>query len=359
MSRVDHPQKPLLASRELVTIVMPCRNEARYIRECLDSVLANGYPLDCLEILVVDGESEDETRAIVAEYARRYLCVRLLSNPRRIVPSALNLGIRAGRGEVVMRMDVHATYAPGYIEKCVGGLREHGADNVGGVWVIAPTRRSPMSEAIAISLSHPFGIGDAQYRLGAGRPMEVDTVPFGCYRKELFDRIGYFDENLRRGQDMEFNRRLTAAGGRILLLPGVVCYYHPRSTLLSFLRHNFWNGIWVFYPLRYGRIAFSLRHLIPGLFVGLLLASLLGGIAWSPLWVVTGVAGAAYVFMSLASSLSVARARRRWHLGLLLPLAFGGLHLTYGMGTVLGFFQVMGRKEFWRRLLRETPVAVP
>lgn len=346
-------------SLELVTIVMPCRNEERYIRQCLDSILGNGYPLGRLEILVMDGDSDDATRTIVDEYARRYPSVRLLRNPGRIVPTAMNQGIRAARGQVIMRMDAHATYAPGYIERCVAALRDPGVDNVGGVWLIAPTRPGPIAEAIAITLSHPFGIGDAQYRLGAQRPMEVDTVPFGCYRRDLFDRIGYFDENLRRGQDMEFNLRLKAAGGRILLVPHVVCYYHPRSTLETFLRHSFWNGIWVFYPMRFGRVAFSLRHLVPGAFVGLVLASVLGAIFWPPLWAVTAAAGAVYAIASGVTSVLVARARRAWRLVAALPVAFGALHLAYGIGTLLGLVRVVGRGAFWRVLVSQGQARAP
>jgi glycosyltransferase involved in cell wall biosynthesis len=350
----DMEARTLGEGTEAVTIIIPCRNEARYIRECLDSVLANGFPRERLEILVVDGESEDETRAIVAEYARRFPCVRLLRNPQRIVPTALNLGIRVARGQVIMRMDAHATYAGGYIERCVAALREHRADNVGGVWVISPKGSNPVAEAIAVTLSHPFGIGDAQYRLGVGRPMEVDTVPFGCYRRELFDRIGLFDENLRRGQDMEFNLRLRAAGGRILLVPGVVCHYHPRATLPTFLRHNFWNGVWVFYPMRFGRVAFTLRHVIPGLFVGLLLLTGATGVLWPRLWTVTLVTAGVYAMASLVSSLLVARARRRWYLGILLPVGFAALHLAYGMGTLVGVCRILGRREFWRRITELT-----
>jgi len=345
--------------QELVSIVMPCRNEERFIRQCLDSILANGYPLDRLEILVMDGDSDDGSRAIVQDYSRRYPCVRLLRNPKRIVPTAMNLGIRAARGQVIMRMDAHATYAAGYIEKCVAALRDPGVDNVGGVWLIAPTRPGPMAQAIAITLSHPFGIGDAQYRLGTQRPMEVDTVPFGCYRRDLFERIGYFDENLRRGQDMEFNLRLKAAGGRILLIPDVVCHYHPRSTLQTFLRHNFWNGIWVFYPMRFGRVAFSLRHLVPGAFVGLVLASVLGAVFWPPLWAVTAAAGALYLLLSGVTSLLVARARRAWRLVAALPVAFAALHLAYGIGTLAGLARVVGRGAFWRVLISASPGRAP
>ena len=344
---------------ELVTIVMPCRNERRHIRECLESVLGNGYPLDRLEILVVDGESEDGTRAIITEYAQRYACVRLLSNSRRIIPAALNLGIRAARGDVVMRMDAHATYAPGYIERCVAALNQSGADNVGGVWVVAPPRsEGMMAEAIAVTLSHRFGIGAARYRLGVDRPTDVDTAPFGCYRRELFDRIGLYDENLSRGEDMEFNLRLRAAGGRVLLVPNVVCYYHPRSTLSDFARHNFSNGIWVCYPLRYGRVAFSLRHLIPGLFVGILTGSLLANLYWSRAWVLTAVVVGTYAGAAAMASLLVAWRSRRWYLAPLLPVTFAALHLTYGTGTLVGLLGAAARGSFWRWVFGRT-VRVP
>lgn len=221
----------LLSERPFVSIVVPCRNETEYIRPLLDSILANTYPRDRLEVLIVDGMSDDGTRAVIAEYVARHPVIRLLDNPKRITPCALNLGISRARGTIIVRMDAHASYPPNYVADLVDWLERTGADNVGGAWVTLPGGDTATARAIAAALSHPFGIGNARYRLGTTELREVDTVPFGCFRRDVFDRVGLFDEELVRNQDDEFNFRLLRAGGRILLVPGVVSHYYARRTL--------------------------------------------------------------------------------------------------------------------------------
>jgi glycosyltransferase involved in cell wall biosynthesis len=334
----------------LVTVVIPCRNEARYIEECLASIVASDFPKERLEVLVVDGESDDGTVGLIERFAAQHPWIALLHNPGRTAPRAVNLGIRAARGEVILRMDAHSTYPPEYIRRCVEGLLEHEADNVGAHCVMQPKESTPLARAIAVVLAHRFGVGNAHFRFRPAAPRDVDTVPFGCYRRDVFDRVGWFNENLRRGQDMDFNLRLRAAGGRIVLLPDVHCYYHPRTTWWAFTRHNFWNGIWVFYPMRFGRVAFSLRHLVPGLFVLVLGGAALAGIVWPAarllLLAVAVVYGAAVVVASVQGAWRAGRLR----LALLLPLVFASLHLAYGAGTIVGLVRVLGTRGFWRAL---------
>jgi len=204
-----------------VTVIVPCRNERRYIAACLDSILATAYPADRLEVLVVDGASDDGTRDAVRAYAAREPRVRLLDNPRRSAPAALNLGIRAARGEIIARMDAHVVYPPHYLPVLVEALLETGADNVGCPIVTLPADESATARAIACALSHPFGVGNSRFRIGSAVRREVDTVPFGCFRRDVFDRVGLFDEELIRNQDDEFNFRLIRSGGRVLLVPDV------------------------------------------------------------------------------------------------------------------------------------------
>src|SRR5882672_9514409 len=254
-------------TRPLVSIVVPCRNEGAHIQGMLDSVLANEYPRPLLEVLVVDGMSDDGTRAIVAEYADRHPFIRLLDNPQRITPCALNLGISRARGEVILRMDAHARYPPNYVADLVGWLERTGADYVGGAWVTLPADETPRARAIAAVLAHPFGIGNSRYRLGTHHVREVDTLPFGCFRRELFQRVGLFDEELVRNQDEEFSFRVLRAGGRILLVPGVVSSYYARRSLRQLGRMLYQYGF--FKPavaLKVGRIM-TLRQLVPPLFV--------------------------------------------------------------------------------------------
>src|SRR5690348_3576399 len=168
-----------------VTVIVPCRNEAAFVGMCLDSIEANDFPHDRLEVLVVDGMSDDGTRDMVAQYTRRDTRIHLLDNPRRITPAALNIGIAAAKGDIIMRMDAHNAYPSNYISTLVTWLVDTGADNVGGAWITRPANTTRRARAIAAALAHPFGVGNAHFRLGVREPRWVDTVPFGCYRRDV------------------------------------------------------------------------------------------------------------------------------------------------------------------------------
>jgi len=319
----------------LVSIIIPCRNEENFIAMCLDSIMANAYPKDRLEILIVDGMSKDRTRAIVEGYARRHACMRLLDNPKQIAPAALNAGIKNAKGEIVMRMDAHATYDREYISRCVRALDVCGADNVGGIWRTLPANDTPLAWAIAIGLSHPFGVGNAYFRIGSSEPRWVDTVPFGCYRKEVFDRIGMFDERLVRNQDIEFNARLRKAGGKIYMTPTIRSNYYSRSSLGGLWRQSFQNGRWNIYTTALTGMSLALRHYVPlgfvaGLFGSGLLAISLPTFRW-----VFGTTSAVYLVAAIVASL---RSPRSKHAGsrAFLPLVFLVLHLSYGLGSLWG-----------------------
>ena len=182
--------------RPLVSVIVPSRNEAHRIGPCLESILGNDYPSDRLEILVVDGMSDDGTRTVVESFGARFPQLRLVSNDRKITPAALNLGIAAAQGSVIVRMDAHVEYPRDYISALVALLEESGADNVGGVCRTLPANDSPIARAVALGMSHPLGVGNSHFRIGTSENRWVDTVPFGCYRREVFDRIGTFDEEL-------------------------------------------------------------------------------------------------------------------------------------------------------------------
>ena len=225
-----------------VSVIIPCRNEAKHIDACIESVMACDYPRERLEVLVIDGMSDDGTRPLLEAIARRHTAIRVLDNPKRTAPAALNIGVAAARGAVIMRMDAHNKYPSTYISMLVHWLEKSGADNVGGVWVTRPSSERAMARAIALGCSHPFGVGNSRFRLTVEKPCQVDTVPFGCYRRDVFDRIGMFDEELVRNQDIEFNLRLRNSGGSILLVPEVASYYHARDTLRELWRTHYQNG---------------------------------------------------------------------------------------------------------------------
>ncbi|HLB82824.1 MAG TPA: glycosyltransferase family 2 protein [Gemmatimonadales bacterium] len=318
-----------------VSVIVPCRNEEQHIGRCLESILASDYPHDRMELLVVDGMSTDRTRELVAWYAARHPVIRLLDNPRRIAPSGLNLGIQAARGEVILRMDAHVIYLPSYLPILVRALLERGADNVGGVLETLPGADTPVARAIALGLAHPLGVGNSYFRVGAPEPRWVDTVAFGCFRREAFERAGLFDEELVRNQDDEFNFRLIRRGGRVLLMPTARAYYVARRSLRQLWRMYFQYGY--FKPLvarKVGKVM-TLRQLVPALFVTTLAMSGLAAVWWRPAALAGAAVAAAYAAAVLVASARAAP-RHGLRVAAALALVFPVLHVGYGVGFLLG-----------------------
>ena len=323
-----------------VSIIIPCRNEERYIARCLDSIIAQDFPKDKLEILVIDGMSEDKTREILKNYTRQFPFIRFLDNPKKITPTGLNIGIENAKGEIIVRMDTHATYAKDYISKCVKFLKEYNADNVGGVIKTLPAKNTIVAKAIAASLSNPFGAASG-FRIGSNRPKEVDTVFGGCYKREVFDKIGLFNENLARSQDLEFNLRLKKTGGKILLAPDIISYYYPSSNFKDFLKHNFVDGIWAIYPLKFIKIPFSFRHYIPFLFVLSLIGTGLLGIFFPILFYLFLFTIGLYFLVNIYFSIGVTLKEKELGYLFLMPIIFSVRHIGYGLGSIFGLIKIL------------------
>ena len=337
-----------------VSVILPCRNEAHFIGPCLDTLLASRVPHESLEILVVDGMSDDGTREVVLRFAERYPGVRLLDNPGRIVPAALNIGIAAARGEVIVRVDAHALYPSEYLPRLLEALETSGADNVGGRIVTLPQNETSEAWAIALALSHPFGVGNSYFRIGTEKPRWVETVPYGCWRRDVFDRIGGFDEELVRDQDDEFNYRLLRSGGRIFLVPDVVSYYFARDSLRLTASMMYQYGYYK--PLvarKVGRVV-TVRQLAPPALVLALLAgpvlALISG--WAALaW---GALVAVYALAIAGAAIAAGHARGLRCVVTLLAV-FPVLHLAYGWGYLRGLWETRSRGgRRWR-----DPAAVP
>ena len=317
----------------LVTIIMPIRNEAAYIRRSLGAVLAQDYPPDRMEVLVVDGMSADGTREAVEELASAHpdISVRLLDNPARITPAAFNIGLRQARGEVIILVGGHCEIAPDYVQRCVKILGRTGADCVGGP--VVPMGESFTARAIALAQSSPFGVGGVAFRTRMNYAGYVDTVPFGAYRRQVFDRIGFFDEELVGGEDDEFNFRLRQSGGRIWLDPSIRSVYYPRRGLRRFWQQYFQYGFCKVRVIQKRKGIPSWRHLVPGAFVLALGGSvLLAFLTNQPLWALS--VALPYTVANIMASLWAAR--RDWKVLPLLPAAFAILHLAYGLGFLWG-----------------------
>jgi glycosyltransferase involved in cell wall biosynthesis len=326
------------------------RNEARYIEGCLRSILAQDYPPEQIEILVVDGMSNDGTRQIATEFAQRDSRIRLLDNLQRIVPTAMNKGISTAQGEIVIRVDGHTVIAQDYVRRCVEVLATTGADNVGGAMRAASD--TWIGKTIVLATSSPFGVGGARFHY-AEKPGWVDTVYMGAYRREVFDRIGLFDEELVRNQDDELNFRLIQSGGKIWLDPKIRSTYFSRSTLRGLWKQYFEYGFWKVRVIQKHRRPASWRHLVPGAFVLSLASSLvLSWIVWSPLFLFAILLP--YSLVSLSVSIWIA-AREGWRYAPILPLAFATMHLAYGFGFLAGiarFGFAKARPEGFQKTLR-------
>lgn len=314
-----------------VSVVIPMRNEQRFIERCLEALVTQDYPTDYLEVLIVDGMSTDRS----AELAGRFVSIcsnfQLLRNPQKITPAAFNIGIRHAGGNIIAIVSAHAVLAPNYLSCCVSALKATGADNVGGP--MNAVSDTYMGKAIALATSSPFGVGSARFHY-ADKPMWVDTVYMGAYRREVFDRIGLFDEELVRNQDDELNFRLLRAGGKIWLDPEIRSTYYSRSGLRGLWKQYFEYGFWKVRVIqKHGRPA-SLRHLVPALFVlALILSALVSVATLSPWWSIAVLVP--YLSAAIATAVTIA-ARNGWQVLPVLPFAFATMHLAYGGGFIVG-----------------------
>ncbi len=263
----------------LISLIVPCYNEEKTIRILLDAFLAQTYPLAEMEVVIADGLSSDSTRAEIAKFQDECpeLAVKVIDNSAQIIPTALNAAIKASQGEIIIRMDAHSAPEKDYVERCVNALNAGLGDNVGGVWDIRPSTEGWVAAAIAVAAAHPLGVGDAAYR-HATQAQIVDTVPFGAFRRELIEKIGFFDETLLANEDYEFNARVRQSGGKIWLDPAIRSIYFARPTFGRLAKQYFNYGYWKWKMLRRYPETLRWRQFLPPVFVLSFFALLLLGV---------------------------------------------------------------------------------
>lgn len=321
-----------------VSVLLPVRNEEKFIDACVASILAQDYPLAQMEIVFVDGMSTDHTVPLLQAWAAKVPQIKVLPNPNRTVPYAMNIAIRGSSGEYIVRLDAHSIYPKDYVSKSIHLLLTKDCDNAGGLFL---TRgKGFMGGAIAGALSSFFGAGDAQFRLG-GKSGYVDTVPFGAFRRSLFDRIGLYDERLTRNQDNELNYRIRKHGGKIYLDTSLYCEYYCRDTLPKLMKMGFLNGAWNVVTMALCPGAMGLRHFVPLLFV--LFACLVPPLylltRLSLLLVLYGIGMGSYLMLDGFYAYLVAQ-KHGWQYLPVLPLIFPAFHMAYGVGSLRGFFML-------------------
>lgn len=330
-----------------VSVVMPVRNEAAHIADCLAGALGQDYPADRFEVLVADGCSTDATPQIIAELHLRHPNLRLIPNPQRITPTGLNAAILAARGEIIARMDAHTEYAPDYLRQCVTALGETGAQNVGGA---ARTKATGyLQQAISLAYHSPFSAGGARFH-NVEYEGEVDTVTYGCWRKQTLLDLELFDEELVRNQDDELNLRLTRQGGKIWQSARIRSWYHPRASLAALFRQYSQYGYWKVRVIQKHKLPASWRHLVPGAWLGSLVLLLLLAPFSRWFFALLALHLLSYLLANLTATLLTCRPAGRFQFLPILPIVFACYHFGYGFGFLRGLMDFV----LLRRGARET-----
>ena len=323
-----------------VSVIIPCYNEQSTIGLLLDALYAQTFPREAMEVIIADGLSTDGTREAIAAWQAQHpdLAVKVVDNPKRIIPAALNLAIAAAEGDIIVRLDAHSVPAPDYIARSVAALEAGRGDNVGGVWQIRPGGKGWIARSIAAAAAHRLGVGDARYRY-ASTAAAVDTVPFGAFRRSLIARIGGFDESLLTNEDYEFNTRIRESGGTVWLDPAIRSVYFARPTLQALIKQYWRYGYWKAQMLRRYPHTLRWRQALPPLFVlGLVILGLLS-LLWWPARVLLALQVSLYALALLAAGFHAALKRRFAPLVVGLPLAIAAMHLSWGSGLLWGLLR--------------------
>lgn len=338
-----HGSKSITSGSPTISVIVPARNEEEYIEECIESLLLGNEPLDAIEILIVDGRSDDRTRDIVSRFEVKYpQTVRLIENPNHTVPYARNIGIEEARGEFIAFADAHARYPSGYALALVEAMRSNPeASNVGFLLKTLPASDTLEAQGIAVAMSHMFGVGDSLSRIGVKKPTWVDSVFGGCFKRDVFEEIGKYDEELIRNQDDELNHRLLKNNGRILLLPNLSVEYFARPTIMKLGRMLYQYGY--FKPLTMRKLGrpMTLRQLAPfGLFCILTLLLVLSMLT-KHIWAISAFAGLCCLYLAAAGVAAVDGSIRSPYGFRIIPSLFASfltMHASYAWGFARGIW---------------------
>ncbi len=321
---------------------MPVRNEAGYIERSLGSVLAQDYPPEQMEIIVADGMSTDQTRALIAGFQTRFQRLKVIDNPGKIAPTGLNRAIAQASGDIIVRVDGHCEIAPDYLRRCVHYLQSGAADGVGGP--IETIGETLSARVIATAMSSAFGVGGSAFRTIKDQTMLTDTVAFPAYTRTIIERAGPYDEELVRNQDDEYNYRLRKLGAKILLAADVQSRYYSRSTFRKVFKQYYQYGYWKVRVLQKHPRQMSLRQFVPPAFVAALLVGVLAA-SFLPLgaWLLAGILGCYLLANLLASARSASKSDAFGSHLLLLPIVYTALHISYGLGFLVGLIKFAPR----------------
>ncbi|CAA6819303.1 MAG: Glycosyltransferase (EC [uncultured Sulfurovum sp.] len=328
-----------MMKKDTISIIIPCLNEEHYIANCIESIIHSDIDFSKTELIFVDGNSSDKTVEIINKYIQKYPFIQVFYNPKKFTPISMNMGIKASTGEYIFVLSAHAKYEKNYFSKLLEQIEILNADCVGGVLLTEVKNKNRKSNSIKEILTHKFGVGNASFRTGSSAIQEVDTVAFGCYRKEVFEKYGFFDERLIRNQDIELNKRIVNGGGKIYLIPQVRCIYYARDNFRDLAKNNYSNGFWNILTAYYTKTlnSLSLRHFIPLIFLlSLVLPTLLSLLIPQMIWMAL-FSLSSYLALVIIISFKLKENNNNFFY---LIGSFLTLHLSYGWGSLMGIFSL-------------------
>jgi glycosyltransferase involved in cell wall biosynthesis len=331
-----------MENQMLISIVIPVRNEEKYIQICVESVLGFLIPEGIeTEIIIVDGDSNDSTVSIVGKIIKKNPHIKIFNNPKRIQAAALNIAILSAKGDYILRLDAHSVYPQDYLAECVRSAKTTKADNVGGLFITQPGGNNYQAYLVQALTTHPFGVGNAGFRIGMKSDW-ADTVPYGFYKKSIFDKLGLIDERLVRAQDYEFNRRIIKSGGKIWRDTNIKVFYYNQKTFTRFLKKQImleapYNAyMWYLAPY-----TFAYRHAITGVFTaGIILGAILSIYSH---WISLAYSGVLilYILLAVTSAIQQSKRFKRISFILTLPISFFLYHFIHGLGVLGGLVKIM------------------
>jgi glycosyltransferase involved in cell wall biosynthesis len=322
----------------LVSVIVPCRNEEKHIKDCLQSLVKNDYANK--EILVIDGQSEDGTRDVVNQLIKEHPIIKLIDNPAKITPRAMNIGIRNSEGSYLMIAGAHTIFPTNYISTLVYYIENIEDASVTGAPLNTKVTNTTLGNSIARVLSNRLGVGNSTFRTGTTKPVEVDTVPYGLFKKEVFQAVGEYNERLIRNQDIELSRRILKSGRKIYLIPDISCDYFIKGSLKFLAKSSYNNGLWNILTMYITRnpSAISLRHLVPLLFLLSLIVPLILAAAFNSLFLYIAIISfGLYTLMVMANSILLLDKKTNF---LYITWTHIVLHFSYSLGSLTGLFRI-------------------
>lgn len=341
----------MLNTNPLITVILPIRNEARYIKRTLLAVFKQEYPPEKMQILIADGMSTDGTREIIDKLISKYpqYSVKLIDNIKRIAPTGLNIALPLARGEIIVRVDGHCEIAPDYLKKSVQYLQNYDIEGVGGS--IETIGETFTAKAVAIAMSSNFGVGASDYRTLKQGETYPDSIVFPAYKRETIINTGLFDEELIRNQDDEYNYRIRSLGGKLLLTSEINSRYYNRTSLSALWRQYFQYGFWKVRVLQKHPAQMRPRQFAPPVFVAALILTSLSTLLTPWGYHAFGLVFGAYAIANSIFSIQAAK-RTEWKYLPMLPVVYSILHISYGTGFIVGLVKFINR---WGDKLGKVP----